>query len=149
MIYSTRTRWLGGTAMLAVMVVLLTGCTVSFYSMTYSTSTSGRAPDTFATACDEIRGTLSHAAATDQDGDRSICTMSNNDKITCDWTFGVCTVECFSSDEVCAATVQFMGYMPPALSGTPVAHVPAPHQVVDSEVASNTGASPLHLTGAM
>lgn len=135
--------------MLAVMVVLLTGFTVSFYSMTYSTSTSGRAPDTFATACDEIRGTLSHAAATGQDGERSIGTMANNDKITCDWTFGTYTVECFSSDELCAATVQFMGYMPPVLPGTPVAHVPTPLHVTGSEVASNAGASSLHLTGAI
>lgn len=144
MVHTTRTRWLSGTVLLAVMVVLLTGCTSRMWSMSYATSTSGRAPETFAVACAEINGLLVDRAESAEESAQSLCTVRSGDKITCDWTLQTCLVECFTSEEACASSVQFMGYVPPPLSGTPVARIPAP-----TDVAVLGAAPPSHLAIAI
>jgi hypothetical protein len=124
--HTPRTGWLGGSVMLAMLAVLLTGCSLQLWSKSFDVSTSGRTPASFAADCAEKRGTLSEIDETGQMGAESKCTVSNGDTINCMWTLQICFVDCFTSDTVCTASVEFMGYVPPGLSGTPVASAPAP-----------------------
>ncbi len=141
MIHTARTRWLDGTVMLAAMVVLLTGCNLISFTRTYETSTDYRSPETFAAGCAEIGGTLVEVAETDQENARSDCAMANGDNLTCDWTDQRCSGECFTSEELCESTVQYMGYEPPWKVEAPVSETPAPAE------AAFGGASSHHLAG--
>lgn len=144
MVHTTRRRWLGGPVLLTVMMIVLTGCNVHIgWKSTMYSSTTGRSPETFVPACAEIGGTLVEVSETAQAGAQSVCTVEGGDKVTCHWTADQCVVECFTSDEACAATVEFMGYVPPGLSGTPVASIPVPTVIA----AFSPPPSP-HLAGA-
>ena len=95
----TRPR-MAGILALVCLVLTLAACDGSVGSKgTYSGSLNGRTPETFASACADISGTL--RATSSDSGVASTCTAANGDFVTCNWEEQRCSAECRSSEQEC------------------------------------------------
>lgn len=107
----TTTRRRAASWPLALLVLAATGCTVRLgWSGEYVENILMRTPPTFATACQEVGGTLVDGK-NQYGGAQSTCTMPNGDANTCDWQLGICRTVCHSSEQECAI-VRYLAFKP-------------------------------------